>query len=128
MKFTVTYLTAFLLHFSINSEIPFTEIESAVLKQKSESLVKLGNDQMLISLFGKENSYSNQQANLVIKDFFSKNPINEFGFTFKSKENSDGSSFAIASYETKTDAFRLTFHFKKAENHPKIFRLIIEKE
>jgi hypothetical protein len=77
-------------------------------------------------VLGKEGAYSASQANLVLKDFFTKKPGSSFKFIFKGKETSDG-SFAIGNYESKQESFRVTIHFKKINSDFKMESLSIEK-
>ena len=81
---------------------------------------------MLISILNKEAAYSQSQATLVLKDFFSQKPATSFKFNFKGKESADG-SFAIGIYTSKAESFRVSIHFKKMGNDFKIERLTIEK-
>jgi hypothetical protein len=108
-------------------DIPYSLIENAFKKIDATSISKMGNDKIMISLLDKESVYSNDQAALVLKDFFSKYPLTTFKFIFKGKENQDG-SFAIANYESKQENFRITFNFKKIANHYKIARLNFEQD
>lgn len=127
MKFIFGIVSFLFIAFGSPADVPYSDIENAFLKKNAESIAKMGNDKLSISIIGKESIYSNQQATLVLKDFFSKHPLQDFKFIFKGKENSDG-SFAIASYEAKNEKFRFTFHFKKSDSVFKIIRLNIEKE
>ncbi len=116
-----------LVTFGSPADVPYTEIESAFMKKNADAIAKMGNDKLLISVLGKESIYSNQQATHVLKDFFGKHPVTDFKFTFKGKENQDG-SFAIANYQSKNEAFRFTFHFKKNDSAFKIIRMNIENQ
>lgn len=127
MKFIFGIVSLLIVTFSAPADVPYSDIESAFLKKNAEAVAKMGNDKLLISVLGKESIYSNQQATLVLKDFFTKHPVSTFKFIFKGKENQEG-SFAIASYEAKSEKFRFTFHFKKSDANFKIIRLNIEKE
>ncbi|MES2589777.1 MAG: DUF4783 domain-containing protein [Bacteroidota bacterium] len=126
MKFMFALVSFVMLTFG-SKDVPYSEIEYAFLTKDATSVSKLGNDKLMISLFDKESVYSNQQAALVLKDFFVKYPVNSFKFIFKGKENQDG-SFAIASYESKNGNIRITFHFKKIDSLFKIVRMNFEKE
>ena len=127
MKFFVGIYTLFALLLNSPQDIPYNDIENAFLKNNSDVVARMGNDKLMISIYGKESVCSNKQAALVLKDFFTKNPVSNFKFIFKGKENQEG-SFAIASYESKQDKFRFTFHFSKQESTYKIIRINIEKE
>lgn len=108
------------------SEIPYSSIEKAFISNDASDIVSLGKDKMLLNILGKEGAYSQSQANLVLKDFFTKKPGSTFKFIFKGKESSDG-SFAIGSYDSKGESFRVTIHFKKIGSDFRIESLVIEK-
>lgn len=126
MSFLYVFLTSIVLSLTAQSDVPYTSIEKAFITHDASDIVSLGKDKMLINIQGKEGAYSQSQANLVLKDFFTKKPATSFKFIFKGKESSDG-SFAIGSYESRGESFRVTIHFKKIGSDFKIESLIIEK-
>lgn len=126
MSFFYIFLTSILLSFSGQSDVPYSNIEKAFISNDAGDIVSMGKDKMLINILGKEGAYSQSQANLVLKDFFTKKPGSSFKFIFKGKESTDG-SFAIGTYESKAESFRVTLHFKKISTDFKIESLIIEK-
>jgi hypothetical protein len=111
----------------MQSSIPYSSIEKGFTANNASEITALGKEKILLNVLGKEGAYSKSQANLVLKDFFSKKPGNTFKFIFKSKESSDG-SFAIGNYESKSETFRVTIHFKKEGAEFKIESLAIEKD
>lgn len=127
MKIIFGILSFMMVTFGSPADVPYAEIESAFMKKNADAIAKMGNDKLLISVLGKESIYSNQQATHVLKDFFARHPVTDFKFTFKGRESQDG-SFAIASYQTKSEAFRFTFHFKKNDSAFRIIRMNIETE
>lgn len=126
MGFLYAFLTSIVLSFTLQSDIPYTSIEKAFASNDAGDIVALGKDKMLINILGKEGAYSQQQANLVLKDFFTKKPGSSFKFIFKGKETADG-SFAIGNYESRGESFRVTIHFKKINSEFRIESLTIEK-
>lgn len=111
----------------ITTDAPYSEIEAAFHKKDAEALARLGSSKLLISLFGKENAYSNQQSAQALRQFFDTYHPASFKFIFKSKENQEG-LFAIASCASKNDNLRITFHFKKTDGAYRIVRMNVEKE
>ena len=127
MSFLYVFLTSIVLSLSAQSDIPYSSIEKAFVTNDAGDIVALGKDKMLINILGKEGAYSQSQANLVLKDFFTKKPGSSFKFIFKGKESADG-SFAIGTYESKSsESFRVTIHFKKIGSDFRIESLNIEK-
>ena len=126
MSFLYVFITSIFLSLNIQSEIPYSTIEKAFVSNDASSIIGLGKDKILLNVLGKEGAYSASQANLVLKDFFTKKPGSSFKFIFKGKETSDG-SFAIGNYESKLEIFRVTIHFKKINSDFKMESLTIEK-
>lgn len=126
MSFAYSFLIAFIFSFANPADVPYSELESAFASGNATSIAQMGKEKMLISILNKEAAYSQSQATLVLKDFFSQKPATSFKFNFKGKESADG-SFAIGIYTSKAESFRVSIHFKKMGNDFKIERLTIEK-
>lgn len=127
MKLLYIITSFFIYTLGNRADIPYSSIEAAFLKSNAMAISEMGNDKLTVSLFNKENVYSNNQVALVLKDFFVKYPVSSFKFIFKGKETQDG-IFAIANYQSKNSTIRITFHFKKNESAYKIIRLNFEQE
>ena len=66
-----------------------------------------------ISLPGKSNTYSKSQAELVLQDFFSLNPIK--GFEVIHKGGNAGSEYCIGTLQTRNGNFRTTLYMKQKD-------------
>lgn len=121
-----TFLTALFLSMGTPQSAPYTKVEAAFEQNNADAIVSMSKDKVLINILGTEGAYSKSQAILVIKDFFTKKPGNSFDFMFKGEESSEG-SFAIGTYVSKSERFRITLHFKKIGNEFKIESLSVEK-
>lgn len=126
MNYIYSFLTAVLLSFSGQSDVPYSSLEKAFSSNNPTEIVSLGKEKILLNILGEEGAYSKSQAKLILKDFFAKKPGGSFKFIFKSKESSDG-SFAIGNYEAKGESYRVTIHFKKDGSDFKIESLTIER-
>lgn len=126
MGLIYSFLTSLIISLTIQGEIPYSTLEKAFSSNDSNAIVAVGKEKILLNILGKEGAYSKSQAGLVIKDFFTKKPGSTFKFIFKGKESSEG-SFAIGTYESKGESFRVTIHFKKEGSDFKIESLTIEK-
>lgn len=108
------FLIAAILMASLPSFISVAGIDEVVAAMKSgnSSMVAKYFDNMVdISMPGKSNSYSKSQAELVLKDFFTSNPVKSFEIIHKG-ENA-GSQFCIGSLQTKNGPFRTTIFMKQ---------------
>ncbi len=126
MNLIYSLLTSFILTINLIGEIPYSDIESAFSSNDAVGIVEYGKDKILLNVLGVEGVYSQSQASLVLKDFFNKKPSTSFKFIFKGKETADG-SFAIGTFVSKSETFRVTIKFKKNTNDYKIESLTIEK-
>ena len=126
MALIYSFLISFLINVGHPADVPYSDLENAFASGNASSIVAMGKEKMLISIFDIEAAYSQSQATLVLKDFFSKKPATSFKFNFKGKESADG-TFAIGVYTSKTENYRATIHFKKIGTEFKIERLTIEK-
>ena len=74
-------------------------------------IAKYFDDLVDISMPDKSNTYSKTQAELVLKDFFTNNPVKKFEIIHKG-ENA-GSQFCIGTLYTKNGSFRTTIFMKQ---------------
>ena len=126
MVFVYSLTVSLLLSFNHSNDIPFISLETAFSNNNAAEIVLLGKDKLLLNVLGNEGAYSQSQATLILKDFFTKKPGNSFKFIFKGKETSEG-CFAIGKYISKTESFRITIQFKKINLDYKIESITIEK-
>lgn len=125
MNAIFSIFTAAIMTLTVSSA-PYTSIEKAFKSNDSKELASLGKSKFLISVLGKESVYSQSQATLVLKNFFSQHPGSKFEYMFKGSDSS-GDSFAIGNYTSKGQKFRVTIYFDKEGSSYKIESLRIEK-
>lgn len=124
MSYLYILLASLVLSFS-GTEIPHNELERAFNANDAISIVDLAKEKVLMNILGTEGAYSQSQAKIVLKDFFTKQPNGKFTFIFRGKE-ADSGSFSIGNYVSKGTTFRVTFHFKKIGSGFRIESLNIE--
>lgn len=125
MGLIYSVLTSILLSFTI-SQVPYTALEQAFKQNDAKEIVSMGKEKILVNVLGTEGVYSQSQAGMVLKDFFTRNSGGDFQFFFKGKESADG-TFAIGNYKSKGETYRVTIHFKRIQGDYKIESLTIEK-
>jgi len=104
--------------------IPQTLIE-AFKAGNTADLTKFFNSSIELAILDQEDIYSKQQAELIIKDFFSKHmPTN---FVILHKGGKEGSQYAIGNLVTAKGNFRVTFLIKQHDNKPFIHQLRFEE-
>jgi hypothetical protein len=110
---------------ALSGEIP-QAIFDALKSGNSIQLSKYFNTSIELAIPGKEDIYSSQQAELILKDFFSKHVPS--GFTILHKGGKEGSQFAIGNMNTSKGAFRVTMLIKIKDNRYYIHQLRFEEE
>jgi len=79
-----------------------------------------------LAIPGKEDIYSNKQAELILKDFFAKHVPSNFAILHKGGK--EGSQYAIGNMVTSEGNFRVTLLIKLKDNKPYIHQLRFEQE
>jgi hypothetical protein len=127
MTYFYSFFASVILLFSQINEVPYAELETAFANSDATSIVSFGKEKMLISILDKEGAFSQAQATLILKDFFAKKPVSSFKITFKGKEKGNG-TFAIGTYTSKNENFRVTIYLKSVNGDYKIERMTVEQE
>ena len=107
--FTLSILAIFLSSF-----IKFAGIDDVIAAMRtgnSATVAKFFDSKVEISMPDKSNSYSKSQAELVLKDFFSSNPVKSFEIIHKG-ENA-GSQYCIGTLQTRNGSYRTTIFMKQ---------------
>ncbi len=113
------------LSFSFLLSISFTEIINAIKTGNASEVSKFFDNTVEITFPGKSNSYSRSQAELVLHDFFSKNPAKSFQVIHKSEN--EGSQYCIGNLETANGIFRTTIFLKQKGDKQVLQELRFEK-
>jgi hypothetical protein len=107
------------------SEIPDAVI-NAISTGNSAVLAGYFNPSLTLAILDKEDIYTRQQAELILKDFFARNtPVS---FTVLHKGGKEGSQYAIGNLVTPSDVFRVTIYLKVKDGKSLIHQLRFEKD
>jgi hypothetical protein len=110
---------------SAPGEIPQAMID-ALKSGNTSQLSKFFNTSIELAIPDQEDIYSSQQAELIMKDFFTKHvPTN---FVILHNGGKEGSQYAIGNLSTSTGNFRVTLLIKQRDNKPYIHQLRFEEE
>jgi hypothetical protein len=82
------------------------------------------NTSIELAILDKEDIYSKQQAELIVKDFFAKHVPSSFVILHKGGK--EGSQYAIGNLTTSAGNFRVTLLIKQRDNKPYIHQLRFE--
>jgi hypothetical protein len=109
--------------------------ETEAIKSVSEA-IKLTDAKKLATWFGKtldlevsgvSGTYSNVQAEEIMRDFFKKTPLKSFTVNHEGSSN-DGSEFIIGTYISTTRSYRVYALMKKEAGRLQIRQLQFEEE
>ncbi|MBN2523546.1 MAG: DUF4783 domain-containing protein [Bacteroidales bacterium] len=84
------------------------------------------NQTIELTFFEKEEIYSKTQAEIILRDFFAKNPPKQFKILHEGGKES--SKYAIGRYTSTSKAYRITFLLKTINSKIFIHQLRIENE
>jgi hypothetical protein len=124
---------AFLL-FSLPILAKGSSLESGDIPKAVIDALRTGNTTQLsgyfntsieLAILDQEDIYSKQQAELIIKDFFSKHVPSSFVILHKGGK--EGSQYAIGNLTTSTGSYRVTLLIKQKDNKPFIHQLRFEE-
>jgi len=96
---------------SFTAKTGIDEVIAAMRSGNAALAAKYFDNTVDIGMPDKTNSYSKSQAELVLKDFFTNNPVKNFEIIHKG-ENA-GSQFCIGTLSTKNGSFRTTIFMKQ---------------
>lgn len=107
----------------LRAEIP-DGIVNAIGSGNSAVLAGYFNSSLELCILENENIYTKQQAELITKDFFSRNVPSSF--TILHKGGKEGSQYAIGILVTSNGSYRVTILVKIKENKSLIHQLRFE--
>ncbi len=88
------------------------EIAGHIRSGNTKEISKYFGESVDMKIFDKEDVYSKSQAELLIKDFFSKNPPKSFNINHNGISK-NGAKFAIGSYATAAGTYKIYYLLKK---------------
>jgi len=97
-------------------------IVAAIQSGSGSELAKFFAPSISLNINGKQGDYSKTQAEIVLKDFFKKNPPLEFSLVFKN-ENQNGISTYIGEYTSSQGSFKVFIKITQTEDLFRIYSL-----
>lgn len=99
------------LFFSPTQEETVKDIGTALKAGSSKELIKFCNQTIEIKINGESSNYSKAQAEVILRDFFSKNPPKSFAYIHQGA--SQGLKYTIGRYSYEKGAYRVVMFIKK---------------
>ncbi len=126
-----TKLSIFLFLFSIVS-FAFTidvidDIATAIRSGNPKNISKFFIENIDLKVIEQEDVYSKQQAEMILKDFFTKHAVKSYTVAHKSQPKA-GSQYVIGTLETANGKFRTYFLIKTVGTQTLIQQFRIETE
>lgn len=103
------------------------KLNSTIKDGDAISLSKHFNNTVDITLPSVDDTFSQNHATQVLKDFFTKYPPSSFIINHDGTSN-DGSLYLIGTYKSGDNTFRVYILLKKSADRFKIFQLQFEKK
>jgi hypothetical protein len=103
------------------------DIASAIRSGNPKNISKYFIENIDLKVITQEDVYSKQQAEMILKDFFTKHAVKSFTVAHKS-EPKNGSQYVIGTLDTSNGKFRTYFLIKTSGTQPLIQQFRIETE
>ena len=88
------------------------DIGTAIKTGSSKELIKFCNETVEIKIDGESSNYSKAQAEVILRDFFQKNPPSNFSYIHQGA-SPEGLKYTIGRYAHENGAFRVVMFLKK---------------
>jgi hypothetical protein len=103
------------------------DIAAAIRSGNPKNISKFFIDNIDLKVIEQEDVYSKQQAEMILKDFFTKHPVKSYTIAHKSQPKA-GSQYVIGTLETMNGKFRTYFLIKTVGAQTLIQQFRIETE
>ncbi len=124
-----TILFVFALSLSTNAQDVILDNVGAAMKAgSSKELIKYCNTNLEIKLNGKASNYSIIQAEVVLRDFFLKNPSRGFEYVHRGSATEGSLKYTIGTYSLEEGSYRVLMLLKKVNDQLKIDSISLSRE
>lgn len=110
-----------------NESATIRDIGTALQAGSSKELIKFCNKNVEIKINSESSNYSKTQAEVILKEFFLKNPPKEFNYIHQGS-SPEGLKYTIGRYTYEGGAFRVVMFIKKIGDKYLIDTLNFSKE
>jgi len=123
---SIILLIVSIISFSFSTDL-IDGIATAIRSGNPKNISKYFIENIDLKVIAQEDVYSKQQAEMILKDFFTKHPVKSFTVAHKS-EPKGGSQYVIGTLETENGKFRIYFLIKTTGSNSLIQQFRIETE
>jgi hypothetical protein len=125
MKYTLTLLFLMLFKVSFGFDI-IDDLNNVFKNGDIKTLSSYFSNTVELSIMDQDDIYSASQANLILKDFFSKNPSNGTKIIHKVVSNASY-KFGVIQYNSNKGVYRISFELKGNGSEIKLTQIRIEE-
>src|SRR5688572_13856558 len=104
-------LLSFIFNFVKGGE-PYDNINMAIRSGNAKEISKFFSSNVNLKIFDKEEVYSKTQAELILKDFFTKNTVKSYAMLHQGNSK-NGAQYLIGKLETSSGIYRTYVYIKK---------------
>ncbi len=123
----ILLMLLFLLPLTGFSQVSILDnVATAIKSGNSKEISRYFDNNVEITILDKESVYSKVQAEMVLRDFFAKNPVQSFELIHRGK--AEGSAYAIGPLKSTNQSFRVYFYIKNKGNTQLIQEMRFEKK
>jgi hypothetical protein len=122
----IAIATMSLFLFSFKPLYSIEEVLSALKAGNATQLSKYFDTRVDITLPNKSDNFSRNQAEMILKDFFSSNGVKNFQVKHKGQMN--GSQFCIGSLQTRNGNFRTKLYMKQKGDQQVVQEIAFQSE
>ncbi|MEP1096809.1 MAG: DUF4783 domain-containing protein [Cyclobacteriaceae bacterium] len=105
-------LVSLCLFFGQGEDATISEIGTALKSGSSRELIKYCNETVEIKIDGQSSNYSQAQAEVVLRNFFTKNPSKNFTYIHQGS-SPEGLKYNIGRYAHDKGTYRVVMFIKK---------------
>ena len=105
----------------------FDEVAAALKSGNAKQVSAFFNNNLALTIMNDEGTYSKQQAEVIMRNFFAQNPPKQVSIQHRGSSG-QGAKYAVAIYECTNGKFRAYIFMKDAGNGLLIHELRIEKD
>lgn len=127
IKVSLFSITMLLNFFGVPQDQVLVNISTAMKAGSSKELIKYCNSNLEIKMDGKTSNYSIAQAEVVLKDFFLKNPPKGFQYIHQGA-SPEGLKYTIGTYTVENGKYRVVMVIKQVKQEFKIDTINFSKE
>jgi len=102
-------------------------IEKTIKVGNARELVKFCNETIELKINGESANYSRNQAEIVLREFFQKNPVRGFSYIHKGS-SPEGLKYSIGKYLFEEGSYRVVMFLKEKDDSYQIDTLNFSKE